>query len=575
MRSALQRHFGSLSVARQVGAISLCRVAPAIGLGVTSIGCGIGLLASSAWLITRASQRPPVFALSVAIGAVQAFALGRGVSRYFERLSIHGLALRVLSRLRLYLFDTLEPLVPGGAHGVSRGAAVSGLVSDADRVTEGFARTMSTSVDVGASIGIGTLMAVLVEPGVGAVLLVGSLATVALVLWVSGLGRASARSEVTERSELADLVAETMGSARELVAYGREDLLVTQLDAIDRRSTVTALRRTFTNGMARMAMTWAAGGTLVATLVAGLTAHSAHRLSGVMLAVVVFVTIAVLDGCAVLPGARFDAHTAAAAARRIEDLADLDPSVHEPDTNSGEPILPPSAALEDADVSIGDRALLSAVSLKLLPGARLALTGSSGSGKTSALFALMHFLECSRGRATLGETDVADLTRATIAGHVAWMDEDVYVFAASLAENLRLARTAATDAECVEVLDRVGLSEWSRSLPDGLETKLGAGGQPMSAGERQRLGMARIIMGSNEIALLDEPTAHVDPTGADRLLAELLDAAGNCAVLVVSHEPVLKDHVDEIVALEAGRVVDRIIEANQSMRDSCQPHHAQ
>jgi len=201
--------------------------------------------------------------------------------------------------------------------------------------------------------------------------------------------------------------------------------------------------------------------------------------------------------------------------------------------------------------------ILSDVSLIVRPGRRVALAGPSGAGKSTALHVLLHFIDPSAGSATVGGVDVRRMTRAGLARHVAWLDEETHLFAAPLSDNLRLARPAATDAECSDALERVGLGAWYRSLPGGLETPLGAGGRPTSAGERQRLGMARAVLAGAELLLLDEPTAHLDPWSSASTLAELLGAAGSRAVLLVSHEPAAAAQADVVVTLEAGRVVDR------------------
>jgi ABC-type transport system involved in cytochrome bd biosynthesis fused ATPase/permease subunit len=131
------------------------------------------------------------------------------------------------------------------------------------------------------------------------------------------------------------------------------------------------------------------------------------------------------------------------------------------------------------------------------------------------------------------------------------------VFAGTLDANLHLADPAATEEECAEVLGRVGLGAWLNSLPDGLSTRVGAGGRALSAGERQRLGMARALLAGGSVLLFDEPTAHLDATSAAQLLPELIDAAEHRAVLVTSHDPGVSRHVDEVVTLDTGRVHER------------------
>ncbi len=216
---------------------------PAIATGASSAACGVGLLATSGWLIARASTRPPVFVLSIAIGMVQAFALGRGVLRYLQRLAVHDVSLEMLGRLRLHLFDVLEPRVPGALDRDGRGGVLSGFVADADLVAGGFARKVTAGVDVAASVVLGGAVAALVEPLVGVVLVAGSLAVVGVALLVARFGEDATGEEAALRAELAGAVVETVRSAPELVAFGREDLVAQRLDDVHRRSVDVALRR--------------------------------------------------------------------------------------------------------------------------------------------------------------------------------------------------------------------------------------------------------------------------------------------------------------------------------------------
>lgn len=529
----------------------------AVVSGATGAMCGIGLLATSGWLITRAAERPPVFVLSVAIGLVQAFALGRGLTRYFERLAVHDVSLVRLDRLRLDLYDALEPLVPGGLANYGSGEVLSGFVADAELVTTAFAKKFTTGIDLTASIVLGAIVAVAVEPGVGAVLAAGAVGMVALAFFLARLGRTGAEGEAVARAELADAVIETTRVARELVAYGREDLVARRLDGIRQRSNAAAARRALVTGLGRALATFTAAAGIIAVVAVGIAAHDAGRLSGVMLAVEAFVALAVYDQCAALPLVLADTGAARAARRRLERLSGLEAPVREPAVDRSPPGGAVTVALEAVGVTYGATVALEGLSLRLPPGGRAALVGRSGSGKTTALYALLHFVECSRGRASLGGVDVGEMTRGGIARHIGWVAETTHVFAASLGDNLRIAEVTASDAQCVTALGRVGLGAWFASLPEGLATMLGAGGRPMSAGERQRLGLARVLLAGDEILLLDEPTAHIDPVSSAGLLDELVGATGSRSVLVVSHEPDLSRLVDEVVTLDGGRVVAR------------------
>lgn len=526
---------------------------PTIGSGAVSVVCGIGLLATSGWLITRASLRPPVFVLSIAIGAVQAFALGRGISRYLQRLSVHDLALDALGKLRVRLYDTLEPLVPGSLHANGTGSLVTGFVSDTELVTDGFVKRTSASVDVAASIVVGGCVACVVQPAMGALLVVGAMSTVVIVWGISVLGKRAAAEVAATRADLSDVVVDTFESARELLAFGRGDLVSQRLDDVRRRSTGAAVRQALCTGAARAAAIWAAGGVVVSVTVMGLLVHDAHHLSGVMLAVSVFASLAALDSCVSLPVTLADTATADAAAARLVDLTALKPQVQEPRTDLSALAVPGVARLEDAEILLETHKILQGVSFGVVPGRRVAVVGPNGTGKTTAVHALLHFVSCSRGRATLGNVDVGSMSRQGIARHVGWTDDRAHIFATSLRDNLRLARRSATDEECVEVLERVGLSSWFGSLPDGLDSELGR--RATSAGERQRLGLARALIARTEVLLLDEPTAHLDPEASPQVLDEMLGAAGSRSVIVVAHSPEVVSRVDEVVTIEGGRVV--------------------
>jgi len=283
VRRAEDRRSSALRLSRSAGPPARRDLGTAAGAGALSAACAIGLLATSGWLLTRASQRPPVFDLAVAIGAVQAFALGRGVTRYMERLAVHGISLETLSRLRLWLYDTVEPLVPDGLRAArtgpdaaasrAAGSLLSGFVADTEDVTEALAKSTTITIDMGASILLGTAVAALLDPVAGAILLAATAGVIAVSILGARIGRSAAGRGATIRAELADQVVETVRSAPELVAFGRQDLITARLEDARRRARTAALRQALGRGIARALATWAAGAGLIGVVLAGLAAH--------------------------------------------------------------------------------------------------------------------------------------------------------------------------------------------------------------------------------------------------------------------------------------------------------------
>lgn len=524
------------------------RLLAPVALGSLSVACGIGLLATSGWLIARASQQPPVLALSIAIAAVQAFALGRGLARYLERLSVHAVALERLGRLRLSLYDTLEPLVPA-APGLEAGSMLTGFVTDVDLVATGQAKRTMATVDVCASVLLGGVVGSLVDPDVGAALVGGALAIVVTSVTLSRLGRRATAREAALRAQLARLVIETVDCSRELVAWGRRDLVEGHLRELQRLDTAAGRRRAVAAGLSNGGALVTSGAALIGVVGVSLLAHAHHRLSGVMLVATVLGSLAVLDHCASLPAALGDLEASRAAQGRLLALDALVPLALEPDGGLEPSPVGRDGALERVEVRRGRKPVLRDVSVELPPGGRVALVGPSGAGKTTALYAFLRFVACSRGRALLGGVDVALLSRAALARGLGWVPDRTHLFCATVRDNLRLGRPAASDDECLGALDRVGLRSWFDDLDDGLDTPLGADGRTVSAGERQRLGLARVFLAGSPVLLLDEPTAHIDPAAAPTTMAELLGATGDRSVLVVTHEPWIAEHVDHVVDL--------------------------
>lgn len=521
----------------------------ALAAGSTSASSQVLLLATSAWLITRASQRPPVLLLAVAIGAVQALALTRGLTRYGERLTVHERALRCLGELRLWLFDRLGCLVPGGLTGPSPGSVLGAFVADAEAAVESSARSTITGIEAAAGVLCGTgLLAAVLWPA-ALVLVAGAVATAVVAAATGGVARAETARVARATTDLVEVILSSLAAAPELAVFGRGDLATEAVTAAGRRAETAERRRARRVGAGRSLALLLVGASVLGILAIGLAARQAGHLDDVALAVAVLAALAALEPLAGLPQVAAALTGGGAATARLVGLAERPTPAPEPTCPVEAPARPAGATLDSAVVERDGGVVLGGLSFSVPPGHRIGLAGPSGSGKTTTVLTLLHFLECRSGAARLGGVDVARLPRAVLAARVGWVPEDTHVFCGTLRANLRLAAPGVDDEACRRALGRVGLGPLLAGLSDGLDTAVGTTGRALSAGERRRLGLARALLADAEVVLLDEPTAHLDPAGVRGTVAKLVAAGVGRALLVVSHDEAVLDGLDGIVRL--------------------------
>lgn len=278
-----------------------------------------------------------------------------------------------------------------------------------------------------------------------------------------------------------------------------------------------------------------------------------------------------------LAGARVEVMSALVSFERVFEVLDLKPLIEEKPDAREVPEGPVAvefdavrfaypaadqvslASLEEVAAldTRGGSEVLHGVSFRAEPGQTVALVGSSGAGKSTIAQLLPRLYDVDAGAVRIGGTDVRDLTAASLRATLGMVTQDGHLFHDTVRANLLLARPGASDEELWDALGRARLTDVVRSLPDGLDTVVGERGYRLSGGERQRMTIARLLLARQRVVILDEATAHLDNTSEAAVQEALTEALQGRTAVVIAHRLSTVRAADQILVVEAGRIVER------------------
>jgi ATP-binding cassette, subfamily C, bacterial CydCD len=485
-------------------------------LGTLALASGIALTATSAWLIAKAAEQPPILTLAVAIVGVRTFGLGRAALRYIERLITHDAAFRQAADLRVKLWQRLVALGPARTAELTRGEGLRRLVDDVDAVRDLTPRVKIPPIVAAAVCVMAVTIQTIIEPVAGL-----SLAAAALIGGIGApvLGRALERRATAklaqERREVAEKVLNLLEALPELIAFGAHHEKLAELKAIDEKLAKRAKRQAFGAGAA----------TGLITLVTGMAALVGATYGNPVLALI---PLALAEALNMLPPALQHRD----ALRKAEARAQI---------GHVEPSAPPKQgnriSLKGVDVRWpgADEPSLRNVTLDIPTGSHVAVLGPSGAGKSTLLALLLGFLNAERGTAEVPE-------------RVAWCPQEPQLVSTTIRENLRLGDPDAPDDQLKQALTAAGLPHWAHNL----DRLIGS----VSGGEADRLALARALVAvkNADLVVLDEPTAHLDIPTAKAVLGNVAKTLEGRTLVHVTHRPEEAAAADLVIRLNEGRV---------------------
>ncbi len=535
------------------------RVALSALIGSATIGSSVALMGASAWLISTAALHPSVADLGVSVVGVRFFGITRGVFRYLERLVSHDVTFRLLSRLRTWFYEKLEPLAPARLMDFRAGDLLARIIGDVETLENFYVRVVSpplTAILVGlfTSIFLASFHPILAPVFLAFFLALG-LILPALTQIVS---RRPAEQTITLRADLHTCLVDGIQGMADLLAYGRADERLTQISSIGLDYGNAQRRMARVTGFHSGLSTLLTNLGLWTVLLLCIPQVSNGNLAGPMLASLTLLTFASFEAVTPLPLAAQMWNASREAARRLFEVVDTEPVVKEIGDQRLE-IRPPNLQFSNLSFAYptSNSLTIQDVSFKIMPGRSVAIVGPSGAGKSTIINLLLRFWDYSSGDITLGAEPLKMYEQDEVRARIGLVSQNTYFFNTSVRENLRFARRKVAQEEIESAARAAQIHDFILSLPKGYDTLIGEQGLRLSGGERQRLAIARVLIKDAPILILDEPTANLDPLTEKQVLETLFSVMKQKTSLLITHRLVGLENVDEIIVMDHGRIVER------------------
>lgn len=531
-----------------------------IALTLVVVLANIGLLALSGWFITAmalAGLAHTSMDYFTPAAGIRGLAILRTGGRYLERLVTHEATLRLLSRLRVWFYQHLEPLAPARLQYYRGGDLLSRIRADIDTLDNFYLRVVAPSVAAFVGVALLSGFMSLFSPAVALINLGGlAVAGVAIPYLAHRAGRRPGLQAVETRAALRSTVVDGIQGQAELRIYGAAPR------QIERIGTLTDALIREQARLSRIAGLSAAGSSLTTqlsiwlALLIAIPLVTRHALDGPDLAMIALFVMASFESVSGLPLAFQSLGETLAAAGRIFEIIDTRPQVEDPAHPAPPPALP-ALHCRGLRMRYADDAhwALDGLDLDLPAGHRVALIGATGSGKSTLINVLMRFWDYQQGRIELDGRELREYTGEDLRAFSAVVSQRTHLFNTTIRANLLLARPDAGEQDLIAAARQARIHDEIMRFPDGYDTFVGEAGVRLSGGQARRVAIARALLKNTPLLILDEPTEGLDADAERQVMAAIESAMQGRSVLLITHRPRALRHMHEVYILEQGRVV--------------------
>lgn len=479
----------------------------------------------------------------------------RGALRYLEQYSNHFIAFKLLAALRDKIFKALRALAPAKLEGREKGGIISMITSDIETLEVFYAHTISP-------ICIALIVETLVLLYVGFIssfylslaalvsyIIIGIILPIISSKLLSDTGVRYRKSFASFNSYyldsikgVNDIVLNNAMDDRNKEVNSKSDELLAETKKLKHKSGITeAISYAFVSL------------SLIAVLILGLYLSDKNIITipkMIMGLVAIFGSYGPVIALSALPQ---NLTQTFASGDRVLDLLEEKPVVREIKDGKNFSFL--DLKVNNLSFKYDDASVLNNVNLEVKRGQIVALVGPSGCGKSTLLKLLLRFYETNSGDILYNNISINDINTSSLLDNVTLVSQQTYLFDDTIKENIKIAKYDATDEEIIEAAKKASIHEFIESLPDKYDTKVGQLGDNLSAGEKQRIGLARAFLSNAPLILLDEPTSNVDSINEGIILKSLKDQKENKSIILVSHRESTTAIADRIYRIKDGIIL--------------------
>lgn len=518
------------------------RLTLGIILAITSLTASIGLLSLSGWFLAASALvgSSLLFNFFYPSSGVRGLAIGRTISRYFERLVTHDATFRVLANLRIAVFSKLIPLSPAGLNRYRHSELLNRLVADVDTLDTLYLNLLSpfiSAIMVILFMGIGLSF---VSPLLAWVIC-GSLVVLLLIFptLFYHLGRKLGKIAIESRATYRSQFIEWIQLNGEFLLFGVLSKATDRLKQTEQQWLKAQSHESQLGGLSNALLMFINGILVTAVIYLSAAAINVPQADNpeALIALVVFCVLASLEILMPIGMAFLHLGQVLEAAERISEITAQQPAVQFngtaqwKQTEANQPLI--SFNQVSFSYSPEHEQVLNHISFEIKKGERIAILGKTGSGKSTIFQLLTRNYDATSGEILLNGCNIKDYPEKTLRQQIAVLSQRVHIFSNTLRENLRFGNPQATDEALSEALAKVNLSYLLEE--QGLDLWLGEGGRPLSGGEQRRLGLARLLLSTADILLLDEATEGLDRDTEQQILKQILSHTQGKTLLMITH----------------------------------------